>query len=231
VYEGFAEGLKRFIELNPGKFPPGMPRFTAYDIFALDIGGISGGAMRAYRRLLDPWARDTTRRGSGSEADAQAVDNVGSNAWAFAPSRTRSGRAILLRNPHLAWNAGYYEAHLTVPGMVDFYGDFRIGGPFLVIGGFNRHLGFATTNNAQDWTSCTRSMPTRSAGHYYFDGVGPAAARAGHGGLPNGEQMATETREQWTTPLGPVVHRANGKIYVVKTAGEGDFRAGSSSCA
>ena len=53
----------------------------------------------------------------------------GSNAWAFAPSRTKSRQAILLRNPHLKWNAGYYEAHITVPGVVDFYGDFRIGGP------------------------------------------------------------------------------------------------------
>jgi acyl-homoserine-lactone acylase len=42
----------------------------------------------------------------------------------------------------------------------------------------------------------------------------------------NGEQLATEAREQWTTPLGPVVHRANGRIYVVKSAGEGDYRAG-----
>src|SRR5690606_20233111 len=75
-------------------------------------------------------------------------DNVGSNAWALAPSRTTSGKAILLRNPHLSWTAGYYEAHVRVPGVLDFYGDFRIGGPFTVIGGFNRDLGFATTNNA-----------------------------------------------------------------------------------
>ena len=60
---------------------------------------------------------------------SESDPDEGSNAWALAPSRTRSGRAILLRNPHLAWNAGYYEAHLTVPGVVDFYGDFRIGGP------------------------------------------------------------------------------------------------------
>jgi len=74
----------------------------------------------------------------------------GSNAWALAPSRTTSGHAILLRNPHLSWTAGYYEAHLTVPGILDFYGDFRVGGPFGIVGGFNRYLGFATTNNGPD---------------------------------------------------------------------------------
>ena len=38
--------------------------------------------------------------------------------------------------------------------------------------------------------------------------------------------MSTESREQWSSPLGPVVYRGNGKIYVVKAAGEGDYRAG-----
>ncbi|HEY5546569.1 MAG TPA: penicillin acylase family protein [Gemmatimonadaceae bacterium] len=227
VYEGFAEGLNRFIELRPTEFPPGMPRFSAYDVAALDIGGTSGGALRAYRRLLDPTARDSSRRGS-DEVDGQQPENVGSNAWAFAPSRTKSGRAILLRNPHLAWNAGYYEAHLTVPGVVDFYGDFRIGGPFLVIGGFNRNLGFATTNNAQDLDELyALDADTVTPDHYYFDGTSlPLRRELASVTYRNGDQMATETREQWTTPLGPVVHRASGRIYVVKTAGEGDFRAG-----
>jgi acyl-homoserine-lactone acylase len=227
VYEGFAEGLNRFIELHPAAFPSGMPRFSAYDVAALDIGGTSGGALRAYKRLLDPAARDSTRRGAG-DMDAQEADNVGSNAWAFAPSRTKSGRAILLRNPHLNWNAGYYEAHLTVPGVVDFYGDFRIGGPFLVIGGFNRYLGFATTNNAQDLDELyALDADTITPDHYYFDGMPvPLRRELATVTYRNGEQLATEAREQWTTPLGPVVHRANGRIYVVKTAGEGDFRAG-----
>lgn len=227
VYEGFAEGLNRFIDLNPTVFPAGMPRFSGFDVAALDIGGPSGGALRGYRRLLDPTFRDSSRRGA-DDGDAQEIDNVGSNAWAFAPSRTKSGRAILLRNPHLAWNAGYYEAHLTVPGVVDFYGDFRIGGPFVVVGGFNRYLGFATTNNAQDLDELYAfDADTVTADHYYFDGTSvPLRRELVTVAYRNGEQMATETREQWTTPLGPVVHRANGKVYVVKTAGDGDFRAG-----
>jgi hypothetical protein len=87
----------------------------------------------------------------------------GSNAWAFAPSRTKSGRAILMRNPHLQWSAGYYEAHMTVPGVMDFYGDFRIGGPFAVIGGFNRAtLAGRRRTIRRIWISSTRSMLTRT---------------------------------------------------------------------
>ena len=229
VYEGFAAGLNRWVELHPDDFPPHMPNFIGYDVAALDIGGTSAGTIRRYQRLLDPEAR---RDSSSGEAEAgtegQARDNVGSNAWAFAPSRTRSGKAILLRNPHLNWNAGYYEAHLTVPGIIDFYGDFRIGGPFVVIGGFNRYLGFATTNNQQDLDELyALDADPEKPDHYLFDGTSvPLHRDLATVTFRNGDALATETRELWSTPLGPVVQRANGRIYVVKTAGEGDFRAG-----
>ncbi len=227
VYEGFAAGLNRFVALHPDQFPPGMPTFSGYDVAAQDIGGTSASAIRAYQRLLDQPRRDTARRVPDEPAPA-ATDNVGSNAWAFAPSRTKSGRAILLRNPHLNWDAGYYEAHLTVPGVVDFYGDFRIGGPFLVIGGFNRYLGFSTTNNAQDLDELyALDADPATTDHYLFDGQSiPMRRELATVTFRNGDAMATETREMWSTPLGPVVHRASGKVYVVKAAGEGDYRAG-----
>jgi acyl-homoserine-lactone acylase len=118
----------------------------------------SAASARRFLAKMDP-STARGRRGQGapaadpSEGDPeQGIDPLeeGSNAWAFAPSRTKSGKAILLRNPHLNWNSGYYEAQMTVPGVVDFYGDFRMGGPFGVVGGFNRYLGWATTNNAPD---------------------------------------------------------------------------------
>jgi acyl-homoserine-lactone acylase len=236
VYEGFAAGLNRYIELHPTLFPPGMPKFTGYDVATLDIGGAGGGVLRNYQRLLDPtMPRPVGRQGgppgnSDASADAEGDDpgNVGSNAWAFAPSRTKSGRAILLRNPHLAWNSGYYEAHLTVPGVVDFYGDFRIGGPFVVIGGFNKYLGFSTTNNAQDLDELyVLDADPETPAHYLFDGASvPLRRELATVVYRDGEEMVTETREQWMSPLGPVVYRGNGKVYVVKAAGEGDYRAG-----
>src|SRR5688572_2122440 len=235
VYEGFAAGLNRFIELNPAMFPPAMPQFTGHDVAALDIGGAGAGAVRNYQRLLDPtMPRPVGRQGGppgNSDAPAEEGNdpgNVGSNAWAFAPSRTKSGRPILLRNPHLAWNSGYYEAHLTVPGVVDFYGDFRIGGPFIVVGGFNRYLGFATTNNAQDLDELyVLDADPEQPAHYLFDGASvPLRREFATVTYRDGEELVTETREMWTSPLGPVAHRANGKIWVVKAAGEGDYRAG-----
>jgi acyl-homoserine-lactone acylase len=238
VYDGFAAGVNRYVELNPAEFPAGFaPKFTGYDVAARDVEGATSQSAQAFvRRLLPPDPRRAAipgTPGEGPDADqlpshqADFVD-VGSNAWAFAPSRTRSGKAILVRNPHLQWTAGYYEAHLTVPGVVDFYGDFRIGGPFGVIGGFNKDLGWATTNNAPDLEEIyALDVDPRGVDRYLFDGESlPLERELVTVQFRNGDGMSSETREFWRTPLGPVIHRGGGKIYVVRAAGQDDYRHG-----
>jgi acyl-homoserine-lactone acylase len=221
VYEGFAEGVNRYIAKHPGQFPPDFsPGFTGYDVAARDVSQASANAAR---QLIARLTNDT----SGQRAAARN-DDEGSNAWAFAPSRTTSRKAVLLRNPHLSWDAGYYEGHLVVPGVLDFYGDFRIGGPFTVIGGFNRHLGWSTTNNGPDLDEvyALTADPVRPD-HYVFDGASvPLQRELVTVEYRNGTGIGTETREFWRSPLGPVIHRAGGKIYVYRRAADLEYRAG-----
>lgn len=239
IYEGFAAGANRYIELNPDKFPAGFkPLFTGYDIAARDVNSANAGAARRFLATVEPPSRRNRNQTSGSTNDAEgdmsgyagAVDEIeeGSNAWAFAPSRTRSGRAILMRNPHLSWTAGYYEAQVTVPGVLDFYGDFRIGGPFGVIGGFNRYLGWATTNNDPDLDEIySLDVDPERDDHYLFDGTSvPLQRELVTVRYQNGPGISTETREFWRTPLGPVIYRGGGKVYVLRSAEEGDNLAG-----
>lgn len=74
----------------------------------------------------------------------------GSNGWAIAPSKSASGHAMLLANPHLPWSGRFtwFEAHLVGPG-VDFYGATLAGMPFLAVG-FNDRLGWTHTVNPLD---------------------------------------------------------------------------------
>jgi acyl-homoserine-lactone acylase len=221
VYDGFAAGVNRYVQLHPEAFPAWVrPAFTGVDVHAHGLGGAGSPALA---RLLARLRGEPPRRTPAPDAEGPTED--GSNAWALAPSRTRSGRAILLRNPHLAWSAGYYEAHVVVPGVLDFYGDFRLGGPLGVVGGFNRHLGFATTNNYPDLDEvyALDEDPARP-GHYVFDGASvPLRRETDTVAVPGG----IETRDRWTTPLGPVVHRGAGKVYVHRSAAEQyGFRGG-----
>jgi acyl-homoserine-lactone acylase len=240
VYAGFADGMNHFVRIHRDRLPAWVePDFTPHDVLARDITWPAEPVMNRFRaRLLDaPPVEDPddspySRVGDGSDHRRIAVveddQNVGSNAFALAPSRTTSGHAILLRNPHLSWSAGYYEAHLRVPGVLDFYGDFRVGGPFTVIGGFNRDLGFATTNNQTRTHEFYefRVHPTL-ADHLLLDGEAvPLTRELVTVEFRNGTGLSSETREFWDTPFGPVVHRADGRVYVHRQGLAGDFRAG-----
>lgn len=156
--------------------------------------------------VLRQLQRDSARATGGAkeERDAPAYSDDGSNAWAFAPSRSTTGNAILLRNPHLQWTAGYWQAHVTVPGKLDFYGDFRIGSPFAVVAGFNNDLGWATTNNAPDRDEVyALDVDPAVADHYLFDAT------------------------SFITALGPVVYRSANNIYVVRAGPDGEYRSGA----
>ena len=225
VYEGFAAGINRYVTLHRAEFVPEFPAdFTGYDIALLDSGEPAFGIARAFVARLTGIANRT----SGSPGGQDEGDNVGSNAWALAPSRTASGHAILLRNPHLAWDAGYYEAHATVPGVLDFYGDFRIGGPFTVIGGFNRALGWATTNNASPQNAIyALDIAPGQTDRVLLDGTTVPLTRSEVTvEYKNGPGYSSETRELWASPLGPVIYRGGGKVYILRSASDGEIRGG-----
>jgi acyl-homoserine-lactone acylase len=226
VYEGFAAGVNRYIELHRADLPKWMPAdFTGVDVAATELIPPSIRKIRLFLNRLNPPA---DQQPQPTTADEGTLSDEGSNSWAFAPSRTKSGKAILLRNPHLQWNAGYYEAHMTVPGIVDFYGDFRIGGPFSVIGGFNKDLGWSTTNNSQDLDDFySFDADPNKPDSYLLDGKSvPLTRELRTVSFRNGDALSSETREFWSTQYGPVIHRANGKIYIFRFVGDGEYRNG-----
>ncbi|MCC5913189.1 MAG: penicillin acylase family protein [Balneolaceae bacterium] len=244
IMTGFAMGVNRYIELNPDEFDDWVqPIFTGLDVHARGIVSPSGGTIRSFLSALEE-RRDseTAYNSAGLEANPESQSvwarlaaeeevphfDAGSNVWAFAPERTTSGNAILMRNPHLSWEAGYYEAGLKVPGVVEFYGDFRIGGPLGIIGGFNDRLGWSTTNNNPDLDEIYSfdADPDRPD-HYIIDGQSVPIEKARVDvEFRHGVALGMESREFLSTPYGPVIHREKGKIYVIKSAGDGEYRTG-----
>ncbi len=77
-------------------------------------------------------------------------DNKGSNTWAIAPSKSASGNAMLIINPHLSWGDMFtwFEVQLNCQSL-NIYGATLVGSPFIGIG-FNDNIGWAHTNNVHD---------------------------------------------------------------------------------
>lgn len=142
----------------------------------------------------------------------------GSNAWAVGPSRSASGNAMLLQNPHLSWDDDlqlFYEAHLAGPDS-DVYGVALIGFPTLVIG-FNERVGWSHTVNTVDVLDTYRLA--LEPGGYRFDGaVRPFETSArtlrvkGADGTLRDEELVIRRSVH-----GPVVRMAGDRALALRT--------------
>ena len=65
---------------------------------------------------------------------------IGSNAWAVAPAKSKSGKVLLANDTHIGYGqpSVWYEAHINYPGY-DFYGNHLAGFPFALVGHTNKY--------------------------------------------------------------------------------------------
>ena len=229
IYDGFAAGINRYVDAPPR--PSSRPACRPTSPATTSRRSTSATARRR-RRCGGSSPRQRRRRAGGSDVRTiePSSDDDGSNAWALAPSRTKSGKAILLRNPHLAWTAGYYEAHMTVPGVDRFLRRLPHRRPA------HRHRRLQPVpglgDDQQQQRRPERDLLARRwirqrPDHYLLDGASlPLARETDTVTFKDGDGLSIETREFWSTPLGPVVHRTADRIFIVRTAGDGEFRAG-----
>lgn len=155
--DAFAAGINAYAAAHPDKISPEVKvvlPLKGVDIIAHAQRLMNFGYIASDRKVL---------------TDPSINEAGGSNAWAVAPSRSASGKAMLLANPHLPWAPSqltYYEAQITAPGMA-IYGATQVGLPVLRFG-FNNDLGFTNTvNTMQGFTSYKLTL---EGDGYRFDG-------------------------------------------------------------
>ena len=136
--DAFAQGINDYVRENTAEIDP--DRLIVLPVQATDI-------LAHLQRMIH---FTFVSRQQAVAAAAERRDSGGSNAWAIAPSRSASGHAMLLANPHLPW-AGrfrFFEAHLQTKG-VNIYGANLVGAPVLGTA-FNERLGWTHTVNTLD---------------------------------------------------------------------------------
>jgi acyl-homoserine-lactone acylase len=217
--EGFAAGLNFYVTRHRADVPPWAPRVSGHDVAAYGLAGVMRFAFNRSNLIQDFLKSQNVKVAVAPNLSDDEM--VGSNMWAFAPSRSRSGRTLLLGNPHQGWApvSTYYEAQLTIPGRLNFYGATFIGRPVLT-SGWNEHLGWSHTVNAPDLEEIYElAIDPDRPDHYRFDDDSTPIEREDvtvevrrDGGL------SQETRTFWHTPLGPVIHRTPSKLYVLRSA-------------
>lgn len=145
--------------------------------------------------------------------------SAGSNTWAVAPSRSASGNAMLLANPHLGWADLFlfYEAHLNGPGF-NIYGTALVGFPVLAIA-FNDWLGWSHTVNTYDGADTYRLVEEGEG--YRFDGaVRPFETATEIIRVKQGDgSLRDDTLVIRRSVHGPVVADSGAVSFAVRVAG------------
>jgi len=133
--EAFAEGINQYVEQHSQEIEESLK-------VVLPITGVD--VLAHVQRVLYFQFLTNSQQ---IESLKLARPNAGSNAWAIAPKKSASGKAMLLANPHLPWADSFlfYEAQLRAPGL-DLYGAALVGMPMLTIA-FNDQLGWTLTVN------------------------------------------------------------------------------------
>ena len=218
IIGAYAAGVNRYVQAHRTELPEWMPEITAADVLASTRASAASsvGGAAVIRRLREKY-EGAPRTGE----ELPWIDEApGSNAFALHGSRTTTGKPILLGNPHLQWSSLYWEAHVRVPGKIDFYGSTLVGIPVLRAG-FNDRLGFVTTNNAPDLDDifALRLDPARPD-HYLFDGRSmPLRRRDATVQVRNADgSMRAEPRTFWDSHLGTIVYRNADRAFAVKSA-------------
>jgi acyl-homoserine-lactone acylase len=220
--QGFADGINRYTVTHRDELPSWMPIVEPSDPLAYSrMFGVLA-ALRPPARLLQkypagspvqvaPDVVDPEREGTG--------DEPGSNALALSGAKTTSGRPILLGNPHLSWSSLYWEAHVTVRDRVNFYGSTLVGIPALRAG-FNDRVGYVQTNNGPDLQDiyALPLAPGRLNAFVHDGRVRPIERRRVTVDVKQEDgSLVAEQRDYETTDLGPVIHRTNDRVFVVRS--------------
>lgn len=223
LLDAFARGINDFARAHPDYISP--PYRIVLPVTGIDVVGHPLRAVHfMYMGSLARMKRETAVLIGGAKAAlppelAEPIADAGSNAWAVGPSRSASGNAMLLINPHLLWDDfyTYMEVHLTAPGY-DLYGAPQIGFPVPVIG-FNPRCGWGRTVNTIDTVDFYKL--TVRKGKYLFDGRWKPFERSTStflirqpGGVINAERMET-----LRSVHGPVVLDEQGLTVAMRVAG------------
>ncbi|MBC6490528.1 penicillin acylase family protein [Flavihumibacter stibioxidans] len=147
----FADGINFYLSRHPEKKPALLARFQPWypllwtdgSIGAISTADITMTELKEFYCCAAPLAKNVSQPAAFEEPLP-----TGSNGFAFAPSITESGNAILYINPHVTF---YFrpEVHMVSEEGLNAYGAVTWG-QFFIYQGFNERCGWMHTSSYVD---------------------------------------------------------------------------------
>jgi acyl-homoserine lactone acylase PvdQ len=217
LLNAYADGINYYLYKHPQVKPALLQHFQPWyhllwtdgSIGAISIGDVSEAELQAFY--------STGNRVSSAPIKRDAELLTGSNGFAFAPSVTASGKAILYINPHVTF---YFrpEVHVVSEQGLNVYGAVTWGQLF-VYQGFNQHCGWMHTSSAVDVSDLYAEKITRRGKGfaYEYEGLKKLVTQKKIA-LRYKTEAGTQTKTitTYATHHGPVMAKRGNKWITVK---------------
>lgn len=209
--DGFAGGINLYLYTHPEVKPKLLTRFQPWMPFLFSEGSIGGDIESiSVNRLKEFYGTGET------PVEPEVVDHNpepeprGSNGFAIAPSRSASGNALLLINPHTSF---YFrpEVHVNSEEGLNAYGAVTWG-QFFVYQGFNEYCGWMHTSSQADvMDEYLETIVKRNDSLFYLHGdiSKPITSRKIKLAYKDGDKKSYTEFTARYTHHGPVVAKRN----------------------
>lgn len=219
LMDAWADGINYFLHTHPEVRPRVLTRFEPWMALAFSEGSIGGDLERISLDGLAALYGDAAGPVAARElppASDPLLEPSGSNGIAIGPSRSASGKPLLLINPHTSFFFRE-EAHVQSGEGLDAYGAITWG-QFFVYQGWNRRVAWMHTSSTVDNIDEYRETITRGGDGSLFAQHGaaqlPVAAERVELAYRTAQQtLATKAFTIYRTQHGPVV-RKEGERWI-----------------
>ena len=171
LLDAFSDGVNYYLATHPKvqphvlkRFEPWFPlMYTDGSISATQMGGLTVEDTKNLYSLKDIPATSMLYRDKNPDKESL----TGSNGFAFGPSRTKSGNAILYINPHVSF---YFRTEVQISSEegLNAYGAVTWG-QFFVYQGFNAHCGWMHTSSYADVADLYKEKIKRMGDSLYYE--------------------------------------------------------------
>ncbi len=168
LMDAFADGVNYYLYTHPEVKPSVFQRFEPWYALMFTDGSVSatvtGGINLSETR--DFYGGGGEKSGAINKPGLDEKE-TGSNGFAIAPSRSKSGHALLYINPHVPF---YFrsEVQLVSDEGLDVYGAITWG-QFFVYQGFNKHCGWMHTSSDADVGDLYAEKVSKKDGKWYYE--------------------------------------------------------------